>query len=118
MAEDAQVNNPYRPVYLPEFDVSVGWAMCRNSMCPDFGIQYDGPAPDGPEEIKDGRYTIDPIEGNFHCEALRPYLHPSPRCKHVGPLAETGSTGNIRPQSAGWRPDCRRRRLGLRSCPQ
>ena len=68
MAEDAQVENPYLPVYLPEFDLSVGWAMCRNSMCPNFGIQYDGPAPDGPGEIKDGRYTIDPIEGNFHCE--------------------------------------------------
>ena len=53
MAEDTQLENPYRVVYLPEFDVSVGWAMCRNSMCPNFGIQYDGPAPDGPGEIKD-----------------------------------------------------------------
>ena len=68
MAEDAQVENPYLPVYLPEFDFSVGWAMCRNSMCPNFGIQYDGPAPDGTGEITDGRYTIDPVEGNFRCE--------------------------------------------------
>ena len=68
MAEDAQIQNPYLPVYLPEFDVSVGWAMCRNSMCPNFGIQYDGPAPDGPDEIKDGRYTIDPVGGSFRCE--------------------------------------------------
>ena len=68
MAEDARVENPYRPVYLPEFDMSVGWAMCRNSLCPNFGIQYDGSAPDGPDEIQDGRYTIDPVTGNFRCE--------------------------------------------------
>ena len=67
MPETGQSENPYLPVYLPEFGLSVGWAMCRNTMCQNFGIQYAGPAPAGAEEIKDDRYTIDTIEGKIRC---------------------------------------------------
>ena len=66
MSEGAHSENPYRPVDLPEFGVSVGWAMCRNAMCPNFGIQYAGPAPAG-AEIADDRYTINTVEGQLTC---------------------------------------------------
>ena len=31
-----------KPVYLPEFDCLVSWAMCRNPSCQNFGIHYEG----------------------------------------------------------------------------
>lgn len=30
------------PVRLPEFDQEVSWHMCRNAMCDNFGVHYDG----------------------------------------------------------------------------
>ena len=30
------------PVELPEFGLSVSWAMCRNAMCANFGIPFEG----------------------------------------------------------------------------
>lgn len=70
MAEAARSNdeNPYLPVRLPEFGVSVGWAMYRNAMCPNFGVQYAEGAPDGTGAIiEDGRCAIDPVGGYFRC---------------------------------------------------
>ena len=65
MAEDSE--NPYLPVHLPEFDLSVGWAMCRNAMCRNFGIQYAGPAHGEDTWLSDGRYEINPRTGKFRC---------------------------------------------------
>lgn len=31
MSETMDSDNPYLPVFLPEFGVSVGWAMCHNT---------------------------------------------------------------------------------------
>ena len=59
--------NPYLPVHLPEFGVSVGWAMCRNTMCRNFGIQYAGPARGEDTWLSDGRYELNPRTGEFRC---------------------------------------------------
>ncbi len=67
MSETVDSDNPYLPVYLPEFDVSVGWAMCRNTMCKNFGIQYAGPAHTDETWLSDGRYEINPNTGKFKC---------------------------------------------------
>ena len=38
------------PIRLPEFgNIEFGWGMCRNSMCPNFGVLYgseEGPGGD------------------------------------------------------------------------
>ena len=67
MSETTQGDNPYLPVDLPEFGVSVGWAMCRNTMCPNFGVQYEGPASGEGGSLTDGRYTIIPRSGTIRC---------------------------------------------------
>ena len=59
--------NPYLPVDLPELGFSVGWAMCRNAMCPNFGVQYAGGPPNGKHSVSDDRYTING-EGRFSCK--------------------------------------------------
>ena len=55
MSEVVDSDNPYLPVDLPEFRMSVGWAMCRNTMCRNFGIQYAGPARGDGTWLSDGR---------------------------------------------------------------
>ena len=61
------MSNPYHAVELPEFGASVGWTMCRNPMCPNFGIHYSGPAPGGSNSIGDARYRIDLRLGRITC---------------------------------------------------
>lgn len=60
-------DNPYLPLELPEFGVSVSWAMCRNTMCPNFGVHFAGPASPGETRIADERYTINTETGDFKC---------------------------------------------------
>ena len=73
MPGSAEHQNPFRAVDLPEFGVSVSWAMCRNSMCPNFGIHYSAPDPGGGLEApEDERYSIEADKGRFrltckHC---------------------------------------------------
>ena len=67
MSEAVDSVNPYLPVDLPEFGVSVGWAMCRNTMCRNFGIQYAGPAHTNETWLTDKRYEINPKTGEFKC---------------------------------------------------
>ena len=67
MSELANDENPYLPVFLPEFGVSVGWAMCRNTMCANFGVQYEGPASGEGHMVYDDRYSINTDTGRFLC---------------------------------------------------
>lgn len=39
--------SPLELVRLREFGTSVSWLMCRNALCENFGVHYDGPQPDG-----------------------------------------------------------------------
>ena len=64
-------DNPYLPLELPEFGVSVSWAMCRNTMCPNFGVHFAGAASPGETRIADDRYTINTATGSFRCGHCR-----------------------------------------------
>ena len=48
----------FEPVHLPEFGLAVSWAMCRNPMCANFGIQFDGAIPEGRKQVSDDRYYV------------------------------------------------------------
>ena len=78
------MSNPYHAVKLPEFDASIGWTMCRNPMCPNFGIHYAGPAPNGSNSVGDGRYRIDVRLGRI-------------ACRHCGKSFKLMSNASIRP---------------------
>ena len=76
-----------RPVRLPEFgDIEVGWAMCRNTMCRNFGLLYQHPGRGGHVE---GRYTLrwegDQVVG-LECEwcGQKVHLHAA---QSIRPLA-------------------------------
>ena len=49
--------------HLPEFGLDVNWAMCRNSMCPNFGIRFEGDIPEGRKQGSDKRYALRLILG-------------------------------------------------------
>ena len=38
--------------------MDVNWAMCRNSMCANFGIGFEGEIPEGIGEVSNGLYTV------------------------------------------------------------
>ncbi len=64
--DSAEHGNPFQAVDLPEFGTAVSWAMCRNSMCPNFGIHYSAPDPVGGVEAPDDeRYLIRAEGGGF-----------------------------------------------------
>ena len=46
-------------VYLPEFEMAVSWAMCRNPRCPNFGILFEGEPREGRKQVFDQRYAIE-----------------------------------------------------------
>ena len=49
--------------HLPEFGVAVNWAMCRNAMCPNFGIPFEGEIPKGRKWTSDDRCQILVVPG-------------------------------------------------------
>ena len=85
----------------PEFDLSISWAMCRNPICENFGIHYQGPAPVGRETVSDERYHLDANSGTFRCDycemsfklrsnqAIRPFARYY--LKHSLPFADCSS---------------------------
>ncbi len=46
------------PVALPEFGMSVNWAMCRNPMCANFGTDLDVEIPPGQTQASSDRYVF------------------------------------------------------------
>ena len=46
------------PVFLPEFGLAVSWAMCRNPMCANFGVHFEGTIPKGRKQVSDDRYRV------------------------------------------------------------
>ena len=48
---------------LPEFGLEVSWAMCRNTMCPNFGIPFEGEIAPGRQHASDKRYAVRLILG-------------------------------------------------------
>ena len=49
--------------HLPEFGLDVSWAMCRNPMCENFGVPFEGTIPGDRKQISDRRYTVRIIKG-------------------------------------------------------
>ena len=56
------------PIFLPEFGLSVSWAMCRNPSCDNFGIHYTGPQPGESGAVSDERYRIEAKSGRIRCK--------------------------------------------------
>lgn len=48
----------FDPVYLPEFGLEVSWAMCRNPMCPNFGVFFTKKIPKGGTSTSDENYRV------------------------------------------------------------
>lgn len=46
------------PVHLPEFDLDVNWAACRNPMCRNFGIDFRGTIPPDRTQVKNDLYQV------------------------------------------------------------
>ena len=54
-------------VFLPEFDCTVSWAMCRNPSCQNFGIHYASTSPTGEETVREDLYRYNDDTGNLRC---------------------------------------------------
>ena len=48
----------FEPAHLPEFDLEVSWAMCRNPMCPNFGVFFRGRIPETGTATSDEDYRV------------------------------------------------------------
>ena len=56
------------PLYMPEFDRTFSWAMCRNTMCANFGIPYAGAlSGSGKPAEHDDHYRLDE-KNRLHCK--------------------------------------------------
>ena len=50
--------SPLAPAFLPEFGTLTRWLMCRNAMCGNFGVHYDGPPPDDRDKTHRHRHVL------------------------------------------------------------
>ena len=56
------------PLKLPEFGTKFSWAMCRNSMCANFGVFFrEYMPPEGSTAAHDQRYRLD-VNGRMRCK--------------------------------------------------
>ena len=59
---------PLAPVSFPEFGTSTSWLMCRNALCLNFGVHYDGPSPEEcARSVSDARYRLDLAAQRVKC---------------------------------------------------
>ena len=79
------------PVFLPEFGVAVSWAMCRNPMCTNFGIQFDGEIPEGRKQTSDDHYYVRVVA------AARGRPVGAIQCRTCGQSSQLASNRAIRP---------------------
>ena len=60
--------SPLKPVRLRDFGTSISWLMCRNALCENFGVCYDGPHPEGGAgSVSDARYRLDLANWQAKC---------------------------------------------------
>ena len=78
-------------VDLPEFGLSVSWAMCRNPMCANFGIHFEGEIPEGRKQVSDDRYYVRLSKG------LRGRTVGEMQCRYCGQSSRLASNEAIRP---------------------
>ena len=79
------------PLHLPEFGLDVSWAMCRNPMCSNFGMFFEGEIPEGRKQVSDDRYAFRLLtdkKGGEHGEI---------QCRYCKQSARLASNRAIRP---------------------
>ena len=78
-------------VDLPEFGLSVNWAMCRNPMCANFGIHFEGDLPEGRKQVSDDHYVVRLSSG------ARGRTVGEIQCRYCGQSSRLASNRAIRP---------------------
>ena len=63
MARDLRRPIKIETASLPEFGLDVNWAMCRNPMCANFGVHFEGEIPADRKQTSDERYTVRTVRG-------------------------------------------------------
>ena len=76
---------------LPEFGLGVSWAMCRNPMCANFGIHFEGEIPEGRKQASDDHYLVRLVSGT-RGRPVGEIL-----CRDCGQSARLASNKAIRP---------------------
>ena len=79
------------PVYLPEFDQTFSWAMCRNALCGNFGLHYTGETPTRENPVAhDANYRLQHKENKKErkCQI---------RCKRCGQSFHLRNNQAVRP---------------------
>ena len=77
--------------HLPEFGLAVGWAMCRNAMCENFGVSFVGEIPRGRTPVSDDRHHIRVKSGALGAQVGEI------QCRYCGLSARLHSNRAIRP---------------------
>ncbi len=80
-------------VYLPEFELAVSLAMCRNPQCVNFGVRFEGELGEGQKQVYGQRYAIE-IGTGPHGVAFGTI-----RCRKCGQVSELTSNRAVRPVS-------------------
>ena len=57
------------PIELPEFGVTFSWITCRNTMCANFGICYDGRRKPGQRSVSNQHFTLSAIDAKDRVRA-------------------------------------------------
>ena len=76
---------------LPEFGLDVSWAMCRNPMCANFGVYFEGEFPEGRKQASDDHYLVRLVSGT-RGRPVGEIL-----CRDCGQSARLASNKAIRP---------------------
>ena len=79
------------PVYLPEFDQTFSWAMCRNALCGNFGLHYTGETPTKENPVAhDANYRLEHKESKAERKCRI-------RCKQCGQSFDLNNNQTVRP---------------------
>ena len=78
-------------VHLPEFGLDVNWAMCRNPMCKNFGVRFEGEIPKGRTQVTDDRYVVRESTAALRVKTA------DIECRYCGQTAHLASNRAIRP---------------------
>ena len=80
------------PVHLPEFDLDVNFAMCRNPMCRNFGVDFRGTIPSDRTQVTNDLYLVRVKSG----PALHQDIVCEITCLYCGQSARLASNHAIR----------------------
>ena len=78
-------------VHLPEFGIDLNTAMCRNPMCRNFGIPFEGEIPNGQKQVTTAPYVFSLVDG-----ALKSVVGKI-ECRDCGQTSRVLSNRAVRP---------------------